>query len=352
MTCWGYVFEEPSQLGKLDVQKALKLGVPKGPLLGKLKKGEPVEVEVEVEDDVSEQTTGNSTTKTLVKRIISPSDVVSPDVPGRKIAVLQDSSDSSYATKICMNADLVVHECTFQKDMKEEAISKGHSTSEMAADFANSINAKKLALTHFSARYTESTSKESKVMKGFQKGIETARDGNLKQGGNLKNGEKKIQKKDEIYILEKSIQSSSSSSSSSSENVAGTKRQKVEVSGPDGKKIAVSTSVSSAGSEQENQNPKNRENQENFPLAAAINAVLSSDPCCSSLPSNANLNSREARLNCEIVTDPAELILGREAQEVFNGTVIVAKDFMVLEGNDFVPNPKLAVKRFAFGLSN
>lgn len=134
---WGYVMRESDRPGNLDAEKAISLGVPaKSPLLGKLKKGEVVELPD--------------------GRTVRPEEVVGPTLPGRTIAVLQDTSDASGALSACRNADCVIHEATFEAAMEEEAISKGHSTSTMAARFAAACGAKRLVLTHFSARYSTS----------------------------------------------------------------------------------------------------------------------------------------------------------------------------------------------------
>ena len=48
----------------------------------------------------------------------------------------------------------VVHETTFDETREEEAVAKGHSTTKMAALFADEIDAEVLIMNHFSARYT------------------------------------------------------------------------------------------------------------------------------------------------------------------------------------------------------
>ena len=68
LICWGYCFTEAGKPGKLDPQKAYAAGVPRdgkkgGPLLGKLKNGQEVTVEVPAAEDASGAT---------VTRVIRP----------------------------------------------------------------------------------------------------------------------------------------------------------------------------------------------------------------------------------------------------------------------------------------
>lgn len=135
---WGYVLTEPDRPGALDFARAVELGVPrKSPMLGQLKNGKTVVLE------------SGAT--------ISPEQVLKPAVLGRKIAVLQDTSDSRAAVEPCRGAACVIHEATFEQCFTEDALAKGHSTSTMAADFAAACGAKRLVLTHFSARYSISS---------------------------------------------------------------------------------------------------------------------------------------------------------------------------------------------------
>ncbi|KAL9647304.1 hypothetical protein ABK040_011671 [Willaertia magna] len=140
--CVGYVFHENDKVGKLDMEKAKQLGVPKGPLLGQLKNGKEI-------------TLDNGKT-------IHPKDVIGDDIKGRKLVVLGDTHNPEGIAKIAENCDTIVHEATLEDSKKEMAIERGHSCPSMAATFAKSIGAKKLILTHFSARYVEETD-ESKL---------------------------------------------------------------------------------------------------------------------------------------------------------------------------------------------
>ncbi len=66
---------------------------------------------------------------------ISPSDVLGPQRPGRKVVILGDTSDSSQMAALCQAADALVHEATLEDQMIEDAKQKGHSTSGNKAVF-------------------------------------------------------------------------------------------------------------------------------------------------------------------------------------------------------------------------
>jgi len=141
--CVGYVFTENDKPGKLDMEKCKQLGVPKGPLLGQLKNGKEIKLE-------------NGT-------VIKPDDVVGPTIKGKKLVMLGDTHNPEGISTIAMDCDVLVHESTLEDSMKEMCIERGHSTPSMAANFAITINAKRLILTHFSARYIEETKPESEL---------------------------------------------------------------------------------------------------------------------------------------------------------------------------------------------
>lgn len=119
--------------GMLDMNKCKEFGVPRGPLLGKLKNGEDVQLDY--------------------GRIVRSSDVVGPEQEGRKVVILGDTCGSENMRHIAHGCDFLTHEATLADEQMAMAIDRGHSTPTMAAQFAKSIAAKKLVLTHFSARF-------------------------------------------------------------------------------------------------------------------------------------------------------------------------------------------------------
>lgn len=143
---FGFVIEEPMKEGSLDGKKARELGA-NGKQLGELKSGK----DISLEDGT----------------VIKSSDCLGPPTPGRKIVILQDTSNSEKAYKDAQDCDLLIHEATYHSELEEKAIDHGHSTSAMAGKVATDLNAKVLVLTHFSPRYT--THKRNPVEEGAEK---------------------------------------------------------------------------------------------------------------------------------------------------------------------------------------
>jgi ribonuclease Z len=131
---FGYVFEIP-HVARFLRSKAEALGVTPGPLFGKLSRGMDVTLA-----DAS---------------IVRAGDVTELVVPARKIVVLGDTCDSSAIADAAMHCDVLVHEATFAASLHDKALERKHSTSHMAGEFARLVNAKRMVLTHFSARYCD-----------------------------------------------------------------------------------------------------------------------------------------------------------------------------------------------------
>ncbi|MBI2139520.1 ribonuclease Z [Candidatus Woesearchaeota archaeon] len=128
----GYRFVE-KDVRHIDMKKIKKIGLPAGPMLGKLADGEPVE--------------HNG------KRIL-PEEATFIE-KGKKVAIVTDTAFCANAVKLAEDADLVVAEATFGAKLEEKSKAYKHMTGREAAQVASQAGAKKLVLTHFSARYKE-----------------------------------------------------------------------------------------------------------------------------------------------------------------------------------------------------
>ncbi|XP_049946063.1 zinc phosphodiesterase ELAC protein 1-like isoform X2 [Schistocerca serialis cubense] len=131
---FGFVVTEADSPGRLDVEKLKQLGVPPGPLYGRIKAGHSVKIH------------GNT---------IEPSSVLGPKKKGRKVTIVGDTCDASRMKKIAQNSDVVVHEATLEEALRDKALENGHSTPAMAAQFAKDIGARVLILYHYSQRYRQ-----------------------------------------------------------------------------------------------------------------------------------------------------------------------------------------------------
>ena len=131
----GYRVDEHSKPGRFNVQRALELGVPEGPLWGRLQTGEDVV---------------NSSGKT-----VHPSDVLGEPRPGKSVAYCLDTRPCSAAIDLARNVDLLIHEATYTEEFAAEAQQYGHSTAGQAARTARDAGARRLLITHFSSRYPD-----------------------------------------------------------------------------------------------------------------------------------------------------------------------------------------------------
>lgn len=131
----GYRIEERPRAGRFNLERARELGIPEGPMFGRLQAGHDVEL--------------------ADGRIIDSSQVLGPPRPGKVIAYCTDTRPCRTAIELARDVDLLIHEATFTSDMAEEAREFGHSTARQAAEIAREANAKRLLITHFSTRYPD-----------------------------------------------------------------------------------------------------------------------------------------------------------------------------------------------------
>jgi ribonuclease Z len=130
----GYSLVEEDRKGRFDPDLARSLGIPEGPLWGKIHRGESVAL-----DD---------------GRVIEPQVLVGPRRSGRSLAITGDTRPSDATIEAARGADLLIHEATFADEEAVRASETGHSTAREAARVAAAAGVRRLALTHFSARYS------------------------------------------------------------------------------------------------------------------------------------------------------------------------------------------------------
>lgn len=133
VTTWGYVYSEDARPGRFDLARAKDLGIPPGPIFGRLQHGESMTL-----DD---------------GRVIQPQDVLGPARPGVRIAYCSDTSPCDQAIEMARGADILIHEATYPGGEERLAHERGHSTSADAARCAAQAGVRQLVLTHLSQKY-------------------------------------------------------------------------------------------------------------------------------------------------------------------------------------------------------
>ena len=131
--CFGFVFEELRPAGKFIREKALKLGIPEGPLWRQLQQGKGVK---------------------LGGKSFKPEQVLdfSQGKKGKKVAVVMDTMPK-YNISELTEADVLVHEESLSSAFEQRAKETRHSTAAQAAGIAKKARVKKLFITHVSTRH-------------------------------------------------------------------------------------------------------------------------------------------------------------------------------------------------------
>ena len=153
----GYALVEETRKGRFNPELAREMGIPEGPLWGQIHRGNVVRLPD--------------------GRTVDPSLLVGPTRPGRRLVITGDTRPCASTTEMARNADLLVHEATFGDEEADRAVETGHSTAREAAMVARDAEARRLVLTHFSARYSHDASElEREARQVFPK-VLAARDG-------------------------------------------------------------------------------------------------------------------------------------------------------------------------------
>ncbi len=146
--CLGFSFKEKDKEGEFQRAKALKLGIPEGPLWGKLQKGQSVRWK---------------------GRTFKPGQVMDykKGRRGRKISVVMDTVPWEGYFDYIEGSDVLVHEAAFGEKHAQRARETKHSTARQAARVAAETNAKKLVLTHISPRHKRNKELENEARQEF-----------------------------------------------------------------------------------------------------------------------------------------------------------------------------------------
>lgn len=129
---YGYALIEDERPGRFDEERAARLGVPAGPLYGRLQRGESV---------MGEQ--GE----------VTPEQVLGAPRIGRKIVLSGDTAPCDMVRAVAHGADLLIHEATFVDEEAARAQETAHTTARHAAEIAAEAEVTLLALNHVSPRY-------------------------------------------------------------------------------------------------------------------------------------------------------------------------------------------------------
>jgi ribonuclease Z len=138
--CVGFRFVEKDRR-RMRLDCIRELGVPEGPLLGELQKGQDIVFSG--------------------KRIAA--DAVTRIVKGKVVSYIADTLMCDNAVELARDADVLISEAAFDSSLEEKAREYSHLTAQQAAMIAQEGHARKLVLTHFSQRYkdTEKLEKEA-----------------------------------------------------------------------------------------------------------------------------------------------------------------------------------------------
>jgi ribonuclease Z len=130
----AYIFVENDRR-KINLTFTKKIGIPEGPLLGKLQDGKTV---------------------MFKGKHISPDDATYV-VKGKRISFISDTVLCRNCYEAAKNADLLVCEAAYTSALEEKASEYKHMTARQAALIASQSNINRLILTHFSARYKDAS---------------------------------------------------------------------------------------------------------------------------------------------------------------------------------------------------
>jgi ribonuclease Z len=153
----GFALVEEERLGRFNPDLARAMGIPEGPLWGRIHKGQSITL-----DD---------------GRVIEPSVLVGERRRGRRIVLTGDTRPCDATIEASRDADLLIHEATFAEEEAARAVETGHSTAREAAEVARAAGARRLVLTHISARYSRDARELEQEAKRVFAATSIAKDG-------------------------------------------------------------------------------------------------------------------------------------------------------------------------------
>ena len=146
--CFGYALIEEKRRGEFFPDKPEALGVPKGPLWGRLQRGE----DVTLPDG----------------RVVRSNAVMGGERKGRKYSYITDTAYFPEIAEFVKDSDILFCEGMFDESLKEDAHSKKHMTAGEAAQVALDGNVGMLCLQHYSPRYSK---EELKILEAEARNI-------------------------------------------------------------------------------------------------------------------------------------------------------------------------------------
>jgi ribonuclease Z len=135
----GYILEEDPRPGRFNREQAIALGVPPGPLFGRLQRGETIRIG---DKDAA--------------REVRPELVMGPARPGRKIVYTGDTrAVHDHIGEVAWDADLLIHDATYDESEADRGAEFYHATAREAGEAASALHARTLVLIHTSSRYMD-----------------------------------------------------------------------------------------------------------------------------------------------------------------------------------------------------
>jgi len=130
--CTGFRFDEKPGLPRINIEMVESLSIPIQ-YYQAIKKGK------DYIDEIGE--------------VYKSADLTYPNTPTRSYAFCSDTIASGNYHEAIHGVNLLYHEATFLHDMLQRAKDTYHTTALQAGEIAKKVNAKKLLIGHFSARY-------------------------------------------------------------------------------------------------------------------------------------------------------------------------------------------------------